>query len=399
MLARSDVPIGEALALLGKHGVHSSPLVPTRIGLQKAIMDAIGPMREYLERHGIHNYSLQAKGQDAKRMVDAVFIRAQSEEQTFASLYRPESKEGDPRIWFRGLPAYANAHNLLAVIAQSNKLYVVNCSDPGLLATITVEGSPLNRLARSFENQLSSIAQDLLDRLRGISRLGYVQSIRRGDTGIGMTLEKFLGIRPNADRTPDFHGIEIKAARRRPRIVNRVSLFSQVPNWDISELGSGVAILREYGYKRDGRRQLYCTVSAAKPNSQGLFFLVVDEEDMLRNRAVWGDRFSEVVCWRLEALRERLKEKHHETMWIKAEVKINDAGDESFHYTAAVHTRQPIVDHLEALLRDSTITMDYTLSERASGTSARDHGYLFKIHPSRITALFPPARHYDLLTL
>jgi hypothetical protein len=40
--------------------------------------------------------------------------------------------------------------------------------------------------------------------------------------------------------------------------------------------------------------------------------------------------------------------------------------------------------------------MDYTLSQKATGNSARDHGYLFKIHPENFDLLFPPSKSIKL---
>ena len=50
----------------------------------------------------------------------------------------------------------------------------------------------------------------LRDRLREISRLGYVPSLRAGDTGIGFTLETMLGIAANSSMKPDWETIELE---------------------------------------------------------------------------------------------------------------------------------------------------------------------------------------------
>jgi hypothetical protein len=43
---------------------------------------------------------------------------------------------------------------------------------------------------------------------------------------------------------------------------------------------------------------------------------------------------------------------------------------------------------LPALVEAGVITVDYALHQQ--GTRARDHGYLFKIDPANLGALFPP---------
>ncbi|MBL0128867.1 MAG: hypothetical protein IPP83_15735 [Flavobacteriales bacterium] len=76
---------------------------PTRTGLEKSIMDATGPVRQYLLEHGLHNFQEQAQGQEHKEQVSALFIREVSTQASVSSLYRPTTKQGDPRIWFSGL--------------------------------------------------------------------------------------------------------------------------------------------------------------------------------------------------------------------------------------------------------------------------------------------------------
>jgi hypothetical protein len=48
-----------------------------------------------------------------------------------------------------------------------------------------------------------------------------------------------------------------------------------------------------------------------------------------------------------------------------------------------------------ALVEAGVITVDYALHKK-SETRARDHGYLFKIHPDNLGALFPPPRVHAL---
>ena len=43
--------------------------------------------------------------------------------------------------------------------------------------------------------------------------MGYVVSLRNGNTGIGYTLETLLGLEENNLKTPDFGDIELKSQR------------------------------------------------------------------------------------------------------------------------------------------------------------------------------------------
>lgn len=392
MLRKSDTPPSDVLPHLTRRGLEATFLVPTPTGLDKSILDATESVREFLRAKGYHDFEQQ--GQAQKILRSAFFIHPDRLEETKVSLYRPQSKEGDPRIWFYGLPRYAKPFNLLAILCEEGKLYVVNASSAETLGSLDRPESPLGTLGR-LHDALEPVAAELLALLKGVGQRGFIASMRQGDTGVGYTLESLLGIAANTSQAPDYKGIEIKAARRSggPARENRVNLFSQVPAWSRSKLRSGAEILRGYGYKRAGRLQLYCTVGPT-PNPQGLYFDVSSGE-LVWHRAMIASQTHDVVCWETSNLVRRLLEKHPSTMWVKAKCRGERRTSEEFHYTEAIYTRNPIASSLLPLIDDGTITMDYTLSMRESG-AARDHGYLFKIRPEDLPALFPPPKSFDL---
>jgi len=398
MLALSDTPIVDIIKLLSFHGIEATYLVPTPTGLGKSIMDATGPLRDFFKTHGIHDYDKQLQGQDHKKQIPAEFIYEDRVLSTKALLYRPETKSGDPRIWLSRLNSYAQPYNLLALIVLDNRLYVVNTSKKAILKTLDSPATPLGKIAALFRNTITPIAGELLELLRNIGAHGYHPSIRKGDTGIGATLESLLGIKENSRKTPDYKGIEIKASRQnlnRTRAKNRVNLFSQVPDWNNSTIKKAITMLRSYGYEKDGRLQLYCTLNAITPNPQKLMLTVDDNIQILKTIEREACRDKELMIWALTSLRERMAEKHSESFWVKAEHR-ESCGKEEFLYYKAIYTCKPILSNIDYLLADGRITLDLTMSEKGLN-GVRDHGYLFKIWPDDLQSLFPPRKEYDLL--
>lgn len=400
MLERADRPIEGVLRAFAAQGTEVGFLVPTETGLAKSIMDAHGELRDYLRRTGLHDFGRQAKGPDAKVVMPAMHVGAEAMEGATVSLYRPEAKDGDPRIWIKGLPQRAIAGNLLALIAHEGVLYVINTSVPGVLESLGSPATPLGRLVAAIKHAKGGPARELLGKLRGIAARGYVKSLRPGPTGVGMTLETLLGIEANSSKLPDFKGIELKASRASlggRATTSRVTLFSKVPDWKSSPIKNAVALLQAHGYDRDGRRQLYCSLNHV-PNSLGLH-LAADEDDL---HVVAGSTvpFSKVLKWDMEGLRRAFLEKHRETFWVKASVKKAADGSESFHYTRVLHTQAPVVSGLESLFDKGHIELDLVLHlmDRAPGLAprARDHGYLFKMNPRDIDLVFPPSVTYEL---
>lgn len=84
---------------LTQHLVEMTYLELTETGLKKSIMDATVIVRQYLLDEGIHNYNNQGQGEEHKKIIKANIITDDSIIQTKASLYRPKTKMGDPRIW------------------------------------------------------------------------------------------------------------------------------------------------------------------------------------------------------------------------------------------------------------------------------------------------------------
>lgn len=384
--------------MLAKHGIEAALLVPTPTGLEKSIFDATDGLREYLVDRGYHDYSEQGQGQDHKVVKQAFLVRPHSLELTQVSLYRPSTKKGDPRIWLgNAVRAYAGPLNLLAVTVVAGDLYVLNMSDPTVQVSLEDAGSPFRKVIDQAGTG-DHVAEELLGMLRSISSKGFIRTLRPGDTGIGFTLESLLGIAANSKQAPDYKGIELKAKRSRAGAgKNRSTLFSKVPSWKLSPVGSALGLLARRGYEdENGRLSLYHTLSASGPNSLGLALNIDPSNDWLRQ--VYHDPSSSKVVhdvtWEIPVLQEDLAAKHRQTFWVRAACRGKGA-DEEFHYVEVQHTRRPMTANFVALVEAGVITVDYALHKK-SETRARDHGYLFKIHPDNLGALFPPPRVHAL---
>lgn len=397
MLTRSDVPIDLAVAEFAKHGLEAGYFVPTETGMTKSIVDANEGIRRFLKSKSLHDFELQKQGPAHKKLITVKLVFPDRTVDHEMSLYRPQTKKGDPRIWIRRLGEYARPFNLIAlIVATSGVIHVVNCSRADVWASRSHPKSPLNRLLN--EAGKSSVAEELLGRLSEIARMGFVDSMRPGPTGIGYTLESLLGISANSNRAPDYKGIELKSGRvpSGGAARSRSTMFSQIPKWEISNLKSGKEILQAYGYynAEKNRSQLYCSVSSS-PNSQGLFMRVDKSGHLVENLHVDADGIERpVVAWVLSELEATLASKHKETFWVKAQQRKSLSG-EQFHFTNVIYTRKPLINNFGLLVDAGKIEMDYTLSSKASG-GTRDHGYLFKLWPRNLDLLFPPPVNYVL---
>ena len=353
MLAKADFPPATALEMLTRHAIEAALLVPTPTGLEKSIFDATDGLREYLSERGYHDFGTQAQGQDHKVLKQAYLVRPNSLEPTQVSLYRPTTKNGDPRIWL-GHPvrSYASAFNLLALTVIDGTLYVLNMSDPSVQVSLDDAGSPFRKLVDRADHG-DVVASELLGLLRQVSSKGYLRTLRPGDTGIGYTLETMLGISANSKQAPDYKGIEIKAKRSRIGADrSRSTLFSKVPNWKLSPVGSALGLLKARGYvDSDGRLSLYHTLSARGPNSLGLALDIDAENEWLRQvyHSPSTPRVVHDVTWEIPALKKDLAAKHRQTFWVRA-MSRGTGQNEEFHYVEVLRTRRPMTANFVALV-------------------------------------------------
>lgn len=383
----------ERIKLLTEKSVEVTLIEPTGTGLEKSIMDATGSVRSYLKDKNIHDYETQDQGQESKIQVNSYLISSDALVNSVASLYRPNTKKGDPRIWFKGLGAYAKANDILAIISFESNLYVVNVTQLDFESLINgIANNPLKELVNEINSLSREVADELLLLLRKISLQGAVPAMLQADTAIGRTLETLLGININSSKQPDYKGIELKAFRDKRG--NRKNLFAQVPDWSISKFKSSAEILNEFGYNRGDDFKLYCTVSAIVRNSQGLKLkLDTDVRQLIENsdKATVGD----FVAWGLETLHKRLLEKHNETFWVATDTLMID-NKEHFIYKLVEHTKKPIVSQFDILLEQGIITLDHLIKRTVVGKVV-EKGPLFKIKPNALNLLFPPSQSYNLL--
>lgn len=378
---------------LTENSVAFTLIEPTETGLKKSIMDATGPVRSYLKEEGVHDYYLQGQGADHKVLIDSIIYDDFATTNSNASLYRPNTKQGDPRIWFSGLSRLTNPNEILAIIFFDKKLHVVNISksDIGQLMSLNLS-NPIKELLEEINSNENSVALELLGMLRDIAHSGPIPSLLDADTSVGRTLETALGIDINSSKQPDYKGIELKSFRNNRG--NRKTLFAQVPDWKRSPLKSSAQILDAFGYEREDDFKLYCTVSATNFNSQGLSLRIEDDlNDLIEysNDSNIGD----AAVWSLEKLHKRLLTKHRETFWVSAQTEIVD-GREHFIYTEVEHTKKPIATQFDLLVSQGIITMDHLIKRNSKGKVV-EKGPLFKIRPNSLDLLFPPSVKHDLL--
>lgn len=358
----------------------------TANGLSKRILDATLPMRTLFKEKGVHDFLAQPQGQENKVMTEGVILEEGQESLVRISLYRPYTKQGDPRLWPYGFPLFANAEDVFAVFVGTGRIHLLNLTRSRVSEDLAIGKSTfVTKFFIRLGSAVSSVSIELLARLREIASLGPLPAVCAGDTAIGRSIEAALKIDMNAKKTPDYNGIELKSYRSTKPENGLMTLFSKTPDWKRSILKGSKDYLARFGYQRDGRLQLYCSVHATKANSQGLRLnLNVTASDLEEFHKSKPEE--PLALWSMDTLHGEFRRKHNETFWIVADTEMRTGVGECFSLRSVTHTKRPMVPQFDAFILNGQICLDHTIKQKGNG--AKDHGYLFRVRQEKFTELF-----------
>ncbi len=212
-------------------------------------------------------------------------------------------------------------------------------------------------------------------RFQKIKDMGFVQTKRRGPTGVGHTLQVLLGVKEDNIALPDLHDAELKAHRIGSSAMITLFTFNRKA-WKMNPLEA----IRTYGTSdKNGRLGLYFTMSLT-PNSQGLFLHT--DQCAISVRHISGVLISE---WQLQALKQQFLRKFP-AMVLASAFSEERGGVEWFHYTRARLLSDTSEDTLLNQIRSGNIMVDLRLHDK--GTSARNHGTGFRAFEDKLPLLF-----------
>lgn len=237
----------------------------------------------------------------------------------------------------------------------------------------------------------------LKEKLSDINRMGYVVSLRKGNTGIGYTLETLLGVVENNLRSPDLGNIELKETglgvaennlryadlrnielkSRRIKSTSLLTMFTfNYSIWKIEQ----EALIQQYGYYKDGRWALYTTVKN-KPNNRG-FYVKVDQDTV----RLYHENGLCAIEWELERLINDLKNKFLNVLLVEAESRKSGENEE-FWYKEAHLLTGIIVEKFLEYIKNGTIAVDLRMHINKNGV-VRNHGTGFRLHRRYLDSCF-----------
>lgn len=224
--------------------------------------------------------------------------------------------------------------------------------------------------------------QTFRQKLHEISQKGYIPTIRKGDTGVGQTLEQNLGLSENNLSLPDIGGeVELKAFRKNTD--SMLTLFTKEP---ISDLGRGRDryLLETFGYRSlDSNKtyDLYTTVSSTNYNSQGFRLAILNDKLLLLHNEI-----SLNVYWPYELLKNVFEQKIPALVVVLADTSGYEF-DERFHYNEAYFLKGFSFDGFMSAIQSGNIKVDLRMHLKANN-APRNHGTAFRVVKSKLYTCF-----------
>lgn len=242
---------------------------------------------------------------------------------------------------------------------------------------------------------------EFLKRIREIRAMGYVKSHRKGDTGIGKTLEDLLGIAENNIAGPDFGMYELKSGRKDSP--SMLTLFTKTP----MPKGAIMQLLEVFGYRqrtksldrtqrrlrnflgveskepekvRVEEKELHVTVDALRENSVGLILKVVD------NRVYIANEKNVEAYYEAGVLEEAFRKKYAKLIYVSASRKKED-NEEYLWFDEAFLLNGFSFKRFSQLVREGVIKLDLRVGHYPDGR-LHDHGTGFRVLPRYLPQCF-----------
>lgn len=349
-------------------------MTETMIG--KSIIDASEGLRKILFENKLVDFDSLIPG-GAKEYKKSLIL-GKSVIETKVSFYRPKTKKGDPRFWIYDLKQYTEVNDLIYLTISN-----------GILIAIPIKS------IQEIQNNIKDIFDDieknetvikLKKELNILKLIGFIESVvpgSRAPKDVGLTLERFLKVEVNNLITPDYLGkIELKSKREG---LTKDSLFSKIPDKDISKYQTVNSIISRFGrLDKLNRTALYNNI-ITKPNSHGLYLYPDNNRLILYQKYDLNQIKDEVCAWHYQTLKNSLETKHPTTLWVDAEEKVID-GKINFLYRNFILTTKPVFSEFISLIERDLINFDW--KGHIMNGKKRDHGPGFRIDKGNRKYLF-----------
>lgn len=230
-----------------------------------------------------------------------------------------------------------------------------------------------------------------------VQQNGTYQSVRKGNTGIGATLEKAMGIKENNSELSDLHGFEIKSQRSSSN--SHITLFTKAPaapkrvnNHIRNQYGSpdpefnDIKILHTsvFGNRWNQHSGGYSYKMECDNNAERIFLLIKDNNT--------GDIKENNIFWTYDQIKTKLDTKLKNLALIGADSTTVD-DNELFTFNSCSLYFNPTIKTFIDGIQNGIIMFDFRIGAYKNKLSKQygkthDHGSAFRIKKEHLNSLY-----------
>jgi hypothetical protein len=225
---------------------------------------------------------------------------------------------------------------------------------------------------------------DIKKDMQRVSKMGFIRSKRKDNTGIGFTLETLLGIPENNKGEPDFiyEGLPIELKSQRKKASSRITLSTKSPVWNPLR---DREIVKKMGYRdKKGRIGLKITLKTNEFNAKGFKLCLNLDKDRLD---IVHKKFGCTCFFQYSKLLESIRSKIYENLLLVTADTKKTGKIEYFHYVGAILFSKFKEEKFTELLQKGIVVWEFRMHLKDSG-SVRDHGSGLRISKKYMDDLF-----------
>ncbi|MFP4528412.1 MAG: MvaI/BcnI family restriction endonuclease [Candidatus Kapaibacterium sp.] len=224
--------------------------------------------------------------------------------------------------------------------------------------------------------------KEIQNKLIEIHQKGFIESKRKGPTGIGYTLESELNLLENNLAIPDIGGrVELKASRRDSKSLVTLFTFNRGV-WNIPQK----YLIENYGYIDPKRRKsIYTTLYYNNPNPAKLLLDLDEKKQKIHLIDTSGNL---IATWNLYIIIGKFVSKLERLIMVLGKNRVNPLSKkEEFEFDEAYLLTDPSPENFLSAFKESVMAIDLRMHIKETG-AVRNHGTGFRIFEKDIIKLF-----------
>lgn len=235
----------------------------------------------------------------------------------------------------------------------------------------------------------------IINAFNNVKALGWVESNRKNNTGIGKTFEDYIGVVENNLDEPDLYGFEIKSHREMS--ASYVTLFTKSPSFPPK---ANSLLKDKFGenYENSTMKKLHTSMFANSFNSfiNKYSFKLIHS---LNEKRIYIGVFSiggkllidKSAYYTYEHIEKALLQKLKNLFFVTAKTNKGQNGKELFNFDSAEIYTNPSLERFLEMLDSGEIMYDIRIGFYQSGKNIgkpHDHGSGFRIKEENISKLY-----------